>query len=201
MKNKIWKEWLIEGLLLIFLTVLLVAWAFTTNLQGGPDEAMRYDVAKYIYQHHGALPRGEEESIRNPIWGISYAFYPVLSYMVSAAFMGIAGMFSDSSLVLLRAARMADVLFLVTASWFVLRSAGRLFPKERDKARFFSVLVMFLPGYVFMGTYVNTDSLALLSASVILYAWVRYLDEGWTWKNCAILAVGMAVCFLSYYNA
>lgn len=185
----------------MFLTVLLVAWAFTARYQGGPDEEMRYNVAKYIYQHHGALPRGEEESIRNEIWGISYAFYPVLSYMVSAAFMGVAGLFSTSSLVLLRAARMADVFFLVAASWFVIRSGRRLFPGERDKAWFFDVLVMFLPGYVFMGTYVNTDSLALMSAAVILYAWVRYLDEGWTWKNCTILAVGMALCFLSYYNA
>lgn len=52
-----------------------------------------------------------------------------------------------------------------------------------------------------MGTYVNTDSLALLAAAMILYAWASYLREDWTWKNCILLAVGMAVCALSYYNA
>ena len=36
---------------------------------------------------------------------------------------------------------------------------------------------------------------------MILYAWVSYLREDWTWKNCILLAVGMAVCALSYYNA
>ena len=40
-----------------------------------------------------------------------------------------------------------------------------------------------------MGTYVNTDSLALLAAAMILYAWVSYLREDWTWKNCILLAV------------
>lgn len=34
-----------------------------------------------------------------------------------------------------------------------------------------------------MGTYVNTDSLALLAAAMILYAWASYLREDWTWKT------------------
>ena len=36
---------------------------------------------------------------------------------------------------------------------------------------------------------------------MIVYAWVRYLDEGWIYKNCVILALGVAACALSYYNA
>ena len=58
-----------------------------------------------------------------------------------------------------------------------------------------------MPQAIFLGTYVNTDSLALLAAAIILYAWASYLREKWTWKNCMMLAVGMAVCALSYFNA
>ena len=59
-----------------------------------------------------------------------------------------------------------------------------------------------MPQALFLGTYVNTDSLALLSMGIILYSWSCYLEEGdWSFKNSILLAVGMAVCALSYYNA
>ncbi len=195
LKNERTIEWLLVGL--VFAVVL--AWSLTTGRPGGPDESMRYDVAKYLYENPGSLPHGDEKEILNKTWGISYAFYPILSYMVSAVFMWIAGLFSTSQDVLLHAARLADVLFITGAAWFVIQAGKRLF--DREKALLFSCLVLFLPGFLFIGTYVNTDSLALFAAAMILYAWARYLQEGWTWKNCILLAVGMGVCFLSYYNA
>lgn len=199
MKKFLKSEKTIEWLVVALVFAVVLAWSLTTGRPGGPDESMRYDVAKYLYEHPGTLPRGEEPEILNKTWGISYAFYPILSYMVSAVFMTIAGLFSTAEPVLLHAARMADVLFITGAAWLVVQTGKRLF--DREKALLFSCLVVFLPGFLFLGTYVNTDSLALLAAAMILYAWVRYLDEGWTWKNCILLAVGMAVCFLSYYNA
>ena len=87
---------------------------------------------------------------------------------------------------------------------FVVKASGKLFPKEkysREVRWLFAALAGFMPQAIFMGTYVNTDSLALLAAAMILYAWASYLREDWTWKNCILLAVGMAVCALSYYNA
>lgn len=187
--------WVLVGL--VFLVTL--AWSFTSTIPGGPDEEMRYDVALWLYQHPGKLPRGDEPVLLDEIWGISYGFYPIISYMVSAVFMWMVSIFHSSEEALLHAARFADVLFLTGAAFFTVQTGKRLF--EKEKALLFSCLVLFLPGFLFMGTYVNTDSLALLAASVILYSWVRYLKEGWTWKNCVTLAVGMGICFLSYYNA
>ena len=54
---------------------------------------MRYMVAQYLHKHPGKLPLGDDPAIRDATWGISYAYYPILSYMVSAVFMGIAGLF------------------------------------------------------------------------------------------------------------
>lgn len=195
LKKTAWYEWGLIGLAF----VIMFAWSLTADFQGGPDEEMRYEVAQYIYEHNGALPRGDEESLLHGIWGISYAFYPVLSYMISALFMGIAGIFCDSEEVLLHAARMADVCIMTVAAWYVLQIGKKIFGNA--KGLFFSILVIFLPNFLFLGTYVNNDCLALLAASIILYSWVSVLQEGWTWKNCVILAVGMGICFLSYFNA
>ena len=166
--------------------ILLTVWAMSQPFNAGPDEEMRYLVADYIYSNHGALPRGDDPAIRNATWGISYAYYPILSYMISAAFMGVASIFGASGIALLRAARMADVLFVTCAVYFLVKASGKLFPREkfsREVRGMFTALAGFMPQAIFLGTYVNTDSLALMSAALILYAWASYLREDWTWKN------------------
>lgn len=188
----------LQWLLIALVFVLTLAWSFATDLSGGPDEGARYLISKYIYTHH-ALPTGDLKEVRNDLWGVSYAYSPIISYMVSAVFMWIVGLFDASKEALIHAARLADVLFITMAAWFVLETGKRLFHDGRRWL--FSIMVVFLPGFQFLGTYVNTDSLALLAAAIILYAWARYMEEGWTWKNCIILAVGLGICFLSYYNA
>ena len=184
--------------------VLLTVWAMTQPFDSGPDEHMRYLVADYIYKYHGALPRGDDPEVRNKVWGISYAYYPIVSYMVSAVFMRIARLFTNPGYSMFKIAHMADVLFVTGAVYFVVKASGKLFPKEKYSPEvrwMFAALAGFMPQAIFLGTYVNTDSLALLAAAMILYAWASYLREDWTWKNCIVLAVGMAVCALSYYNA
>lgn len=194
-----------EIFIFVFLAfILMTTWAMTQPFNSGPDEQMRYYVADYIYKHHGALPGGDDPAVRNKVWGISYAYYPVVSYMVSALFMRISRLFADPGYSMFKIARMADVLFVTGAVYFVVKASGKLFPKEkysREVRWLFAALAGFMPQAIFMGTYVNTDSLALLAAAMILYAWASYLREDWTWKNCILLAVGMAVCALSYYNA
>ena len=60
-----------EIFIFVFLAfILLTTWAMTQPFDSGPDEQMRYDVADYIYKHHGALPRGDDPTIRNEVWGI-----------------------------------------------------------------------------------------------------------------------------------
>ena len=194
-KNEKILQWVFVALVF----AIMLVWVLIPRKFSGPDEPMRYKVVQYLVEHPGKLPHGTDEAVRDEIWGISYAFFPILSYMVSAVFAAIAGCFTDNWVFILKAARMADVLFITLMAYVVIRIACRLF--EGEKRWLFSAMVIFLPEVLFMGTYVNTDSLALLASAVILLAWVRYLDEGWTWKNCMLLAVGMGVCLLSYYNA
>ena len=65
----------------------------------------------------------------------------------------------------------------------------------------FTALVVFLPGNVILYSYVNCDALAMCSTAIIFYSWVKAYKEGWNWTTCAVSAIGMGLCFLSYYNA
>ena len=86
-KKKIWKDESVQaGVLILAAFLLLTAWAFMQPLGAGPDEKMRYMVAQYLHKHPGKLPLGDDPAIRDATWGISYAYYPILSYMVSAVF-------------------------------------------------------------------------------------------------------------------
>ena len=40
-----------------------------------------------------------------------------------------------------------------------------------------------------------------MATAMIVYAWVLGIQDGWNYKNCTLLSVGIGVCALSYYNA
>ena len=74
-KKKIWKDERVQaGVLVLAAFLLLTAWAFMQPLGAGPDEKMRYMVAQYLHEHPGKLPLGDEPTIRDATWGISYAY-------------------------------------------------------------------------------------------------------------------------------
>ena len=137
--------------------------------------------------------------IRNEDWGISYAFSPILSYMGSAVLVKAVSLFTADAFVKLAAARFMNVLLGTLMAWIVLKTGKLLFPDRY--AWMFSFAVAFLPGNVILYSYVNCDALAMCSTAIIFYAWARVRKEGWTWLVCTIAAVGMGLCFLSYYNA
>lgn len=190
------EKW-IEVLYLLFVFLFVWKWSRVLPYNTGPDEYMRYDVVRWLYEHPWQLPHGGDPALRDSTWGISYAFYPILSYMLSAVFMHVGDLFGAE--VPLWSARMAGVLFTTGSTWMMLLASKKLF--QGWYRWLFVVLVTMLPNFIFIGAYVNTDSLAMFSAAVLFYVWASYLKEGWSWKNCVVLAVGMALCALSYYNA
>lgn len=193
-KIKINWEWLF--LAVVFLT--LTVWAVTAPYNSSPDEGMRYDIVRYL-MNHGKLPVGYDPEIRNALWGISYAFNPIISYIFSAIFGKVVSIFTTSEWAVLIAARMVNVIFGTLSAWFTMKIGKMLF--EKEAARFFTAWVVFLPGSIFIHTYVNNDSMAMFSSAWILYCWVRAIKEGWTKRVYLQLAVAMSFCVLSYYNA
>lgn len=183
---------------LIYVFSLCFSWSVTMDYDTGPDEHMKYDVCRYIFENKN-LPHGGDESIRDPIWGLSYAFTPILSYIFSAIFMIITSVFTNNSTILLIAARFVSVLCITAYAFMCIKISDKLF-KGIYKWMFVAFCTL-LPQMVFLGSYINNDSLALFSIGIIIYSWIIGMKTNWNWKSCIIMAVGLAICSLSYYNA
>lgn len=181
-----------------FVFVLILSWMVIQPLNASPDELMRYDIVEYLVEH-GTLPDGRDPEIRHELWGISYAFNPILAYMFMAVPAKIVSLFTTSSTAVLLAARLVNAVFGTIMAYLTLRIGEMLF---KGKAKWmFASLVTFLPGLVFVHSYVNNDSMALLSVTWIVYTWIRSMKEGWSLKICVHLACAISLCGLSYYNA
>ena len=156
--------WEIVFLAAVFVFTLM--WAMKAPFDASPDESMRFQIADYIMDH-GSLPDGRDPAIRNANWGISYAFNPITTYIIAAAFGKITSLFTDSFTAVYRSMRLVNVIFGTLTAFFALKIGKRLFRKEA--AWFFASLVCFLPGAVFIHSYINMDSIALFSSAWIIY--------------------------------
>ena len=185
-------------LFVIYIFGLCFIWSKTILYNNAPDEKMKYDVCQYICNNL-KLPHGGDESIRDEIWGISYAFTPILSYMISAVFMRITMFFTQNDFAIVVAARFVSVLSMVGYTIMSIKISSKLF--KGVYKWLFIVFLTLLPQVVYLGSYLNNDSLALFSISVIVYSWIIGLEKNWDWKSCTLLGIGIGVCALSYYNA
>lgn len=186
-------------ILFIFFTIALL-WSIFIPTEYAPDEAMRYVVPKYIY-NHGSLPMPDDPEVIHPFYNASYAYYPLLlGSVISAGFMKIAALLGAGEAGLLIAARLVSVISGTVFVYFLIRIAKRLFSSK--PIRYFTIVLgAFIPQFVFLSSYVNNDIIALAASSMIVFAWVHSLSSGWNFKNSALLAIGIIVCALSYYNA
>ena len=197
-KHKLNKKTVIKVLFVLYILVLCTTWALTLGYNYAPDEAMKYDVCKYLLKHK-ALPHGGDPEIRDVNWGISYAFTPILSYIFSAICMGITSIFTDGPFKIFVSTRIVSILCMCGYAFMNMKISEKLF-----KGIFkwlYVVLVTLLPQVVFLGSYLNNDSLALFSISIIVYSWILGIEKDWDWKSCIILSIGIGICSLSYYNA
>ena len=164
-----------------------------------PDEFNRYLIPQYIAEN-GTLPNGYEESIRIPGYGFSYAFQPILPYMLQGYAMWVVKLFTDSEAALLYTARSVNFLLGLLMAYIVLLLSRQWF-RDRRFGWIFAFLVTFLPQSIFVHTYVNTDSCCMLSIALMLYGLTLGLKDGFSGASSVIMAVGIIFCALSYYNA
>lgn len=164
-----------------------------------PDEHGRILIPWYICQH-GVLPTGFEDAVRVDGYGISYGLYTILPYVIQGYAMRLVSIFTSSPAILLYAGRFVNVLSGTLMAYVVYLLSRKLFT-DRRIYWLFCFCVMYLPESLFLHTYINTDSMCLLSTAVITYALVSAYQEGFTTKNCLWLSGGIILCALSYYNA
>ena len=179
MKEKT-KQEKIELILKILIVVIAFAvyftWSCSQTYNSAPDEYMKYDICKYIVQN-GNLPHGGDETIRNPIWGISYGFTPIFAYIISAIFMRIVMLFTTNEFALVVAARFTSVLFSTLTVVMLFKISEKIF--KGVFKYLFVILIAFLPQFAFLGSYINNDSMALFSISFIIYSWIIGIENKW----------------------
>ena len=191
------KKWAI--IYLVFLLCLSLTLAVVQPNDAGPDESMKMDVCKFIVDH-GYLPHGGDESIRDELWGNSYGFTPITPYILGSGVISIARNFTNDIHVYYICARIVSVVFYLLMAIFTIKIGEKLF-KNKYYKWIFIMLTTLLPQVLFIGSYINCDSLALFSIALIVYAWLEGIETKWNWKSCIILAIGVGTCALSYYNA
>jgi hypothetical protein len=174
---------------------------FTDSRHVGPDEEMRYFMPEFIYENN-RLPTGYETET----WGNwSYGFYPqFLGAMVSTVFMWIVSIFPHDGDTLIRAARLASVLFGVIAAVFIRNTARLMFRKHKHRdaiSNLAMVLFALLPQVAFLSSYVNNDIVALAGVSIITYACVHAYIYGAKLANALYYAAGASIAMLGYLNS
>lgn len=197
-KHKLNKKTVAKVLFMLYILVLCTTWALTMGYNNAPDEAMKYDVCKYLAKHK-TLPHGGDPEIREVNWGLSYAFTPILSYMFSAIFMLITSLFTDGTHKIFLSTRIVSIISMCAYAFMNIKISEKLF--KGIYKWLYVVFVTLLPQVVFLGSYLNNDSFALFTVSIIVYAWILGIEKNWDWKSCIILSIGIGLCALSYYNA
>lgn len=186
------------AIFLIAIFIYYLIWTISQPFNSCPDEEMKYDICKYLYQNN-SLPRGDDVAIRNSIWGISYAFQPILTYMISAILMKIMAIFTQDQFALVIAARLVSTISMTGVIYLVIKISQKLF--KGIYKYLFITFVAFLPLTAFLASYINNDSTALLTISIIIYTWILGLESNWKNKHCIMLGIGVGFCALTYYNA
>ena len=164
-----------------------------------PDEVNRFKVVSFICRH-GRLPHGADPEVLLDGFGASYAFQPMLTYIIQGFLLRFLTLFTADSSVLLVAARMVNVVFGVLMAYFVRQSA-RLLWKSPYLQWTFTVMTVFLPQNLFIHSYINTDSMAMLAVAIICLALLRAQRTDYAKRDCVLLGVGIILCAMSYYNA
>lgn len=187
------------SLYLLLYSSIALSLLFSQPFGNPPDEYNRFLIPEYIADN-GTLPNGYDESIRIGGYGFSYAFQPILPYMLQGYAMRIAGLFTSSGNALLYTARMVNFLFGFVMAILVYL-LGQAWFQDKRFSWLFSFLVTLLPQSIFVHTYVNTDSCCMMSIALMLFGLTRGIQDKFSPSSCILLSAGIIFCALSYYNA
>lgn len=198
--RRFYRSGLFHEILFLSLAFLcMMIFVFLQPFGEGPDEINRFRVVRFIYEN-GYLPRGDDPAVLIPGYGGSYAFQPMITYILEGYLLRAVNVFTDRFDVLLIAARMVNVFFGMAAAVLTRRLSRLLFPETMTQW-LFSCLVVFLPQSLFLHTYINTDSCAVFSVILMFTAVLDGMKNGFTRSLCMQTAAGVILCALSYYNA
>lgn len=172
-------------------------WSCTKPLNYAPDEYMRYEVSSFIFENN-RLPVGEETI--SSLWGFSYAQMPtMLCNFLGYIPMKLVSLFTSNEYAIVVASRFGSVVCGSICLLFIIKISKLMIKKP-----FHWVMIVFIalmPQYCFLCSYINNDICALCGGVLILYSWVHIMKGNWNYSVSVIMAVGIGICGISYYNS
>jgi len=97
----------------------------------------------------------------------------------------------------IRVVRWASVLLGAITIWVIYRVGREVFPDRPEMALGAAGLAAFIPQFLFISGAVNDDNGAALFGALALWAMVRILGQGPTWRRCAGLGLALGLGWLS----
>lgn len=185
-------------IILLFLLAAMSCFAFTQPFGDGPDEINRFKVVSYI-ENHGTIPKGDNPEVIIDGYGASYAFQPILTYMLEGYILFLLKPLSLSPFAGLVVARFVNILMGLLAAVYTYKLSSLLF-KKNDVAFLFTLGVVLLPQNIFIFTYVNSDGMGLLSIAMILFSLLKGFKSNFDKESVITLGIGIILCLMSYYN-
>lgn len=185
-------------LFLLTAAACMLTFALVMPFGDGPDEINRYKIVDFIFKH-GGLPAGQNPEVLIAGYGASYAFQPMLTYIIDGYLLRALSFLSLTLLEQVFISRCVNICFGLIMAIYVRKISKLLFSDSR-LAWAFTLAVVFLPQNLFVHSYVNTDSMGFLSVAIIIYAMILGTRDDYSLKACLNLAAGVILCALSYYN-
>ena len=198
MKKRLSAEHIRVLVMLMTLFICMMTFAAVQPFGDGPDEINRFKLVEYIY-NHGTLPVGDDPEVLIDGYGGSYAFQPMLTYIIDGYLLRALRVLEPTLEMRVFISRLVNIFIGLLTAVYVKKLSDYLFENKKT-AWAFTLAVVFLPQNLFIHTYVNTDSMGLLSIAIVLYALVKGMRNDFDKNSCITLSVGIILCALSYYN-
>jgi len=185
-------------LLVLFLSYyIFTAWHLPRG--AGPDSGAHYDAALFIFENGRlAVIPDDEAQLKLTPYGSTRALRPPLSYLVSAGVArAAAGLGHESTFINLR---FGSGLLCALATVFFFLGLWLLF--ERYWVALSGALLFgLLPQLAFIASYVNDDSGAIFSGTLMFYAMICVLVRGLTTRTAVVFGLAAGLVLLSKFTA
>ncbi len=165
----------------------------------GPDSGAHYDVARFIYDNGRlAVIPGDVERLKLTPYGSTRALRPPLSYLASAGLARLIGDYGHRSTFI--NLRFGSGMLCAAAAAFFFLGLWMLF--ERYWIALTGALLFgLLPQLAFIASYVNDDSGAIFSGTVLLFAMIRVLVQGLNTRTAIVFGLAAGLVLLSKFTA
>ena len=183
--------------IIILAFIARLGWALVIPFNEGNDEYVHYQQVRFIYDALRLPVFGPEQDLFVCNYGIHYAAFPGLNYILSALWMLIVPAAPEHQYIVARLTSVFCGTITVAVGWLV---AGKLFPGRPAVTLGVPVFLAFLPGFVFISVYVNSDAYTAFTASLVLYALLMGTERCWDGKSSLLLGLAVGLVALGKYN-